>query len=100
MPEIPLSAKEKKHVLLTLFLTQGFLRQHTPSKWRQMPAENAYTPTIRMRTSSCQETTHCVCAFLSPSGISMIKSLDSALTQAGPSSQRRSDLGFEHRQIE
>lgn len=67
MPEISPSAKEKKHVLLVLFLTQAFLRQHTPSKWRQMPAENAYTPTDRMRTSSCQEATRCVCAFLSPS---------------------------------
>lgn len=70
MPEISLPAKEKKRVLLIFFLTQAFLRQHTPSKWRQMPAENACTPTIRMRTSSCEEATRCVCAFLSPSGIS------------------------------
>lgn len=65
-----LSAKIKKHVLLILFLTQAFLRQHTPSKWREMPAENAYPPTIQMRTSSCEEATRCPCAFLSPSGIS------------------------------
>lgn len=30
----------------------------------------------------------------------MIKSLDSALTQVGPGSQRRSGLDFEHRQNE
>lgn len=30
----------------------------------------------------------------------MIKSLDAALTQAGPGSQRRSGLDFEHRQNE
>lgn len=93
--------KKKKVGSFDSFSDSSSLRQPTPSKRRQAPAENACTPAVRIQTSSSQEATCSVGAFLNASGISAwLNRLDSALTQAGSGSQRRSGLDFQHRQNE